>query len=73
MDSRLYYEIKNELKRPNQNPNQRFRIPLVLKKSEPNQAVEPTSMAVTVRAPSSTNCASHARGSLLTLGRKIKI
>lgn len=36
----------------------------ILKTTEPNKAVEPTSMAVTFRAPSSTKCASHARGSL---------
>lgn len=34
------------------------------KTTEPNKAVEPTIMAVTFRAPSSTNCASHDRGSL---------
>ena len=32
--------------------------------TEPNKAVEPTIIAVTVRAPSSTNRASHDRGSL---------
>ena len=32
--------------------------------TEPNKAVEPTSMAVTFCAPSSTKRASHARGSL---------
>lgn len=33
-------------------------------KNEPNKAVEPTIMAVTPRAPSSTSRASHDRGSL---------
>src|SRR4051794_6607969 len=35
---------------------------------EPNKAPEPTTMAVTIRAPSSTARASHGRGSSLTLG-----
>src|SRR5215211_5060816 len=34
----------------------------------PNKAPEPTTMAVTIRAPSSTARASHGRGSSLTLG-----
>src|SRR4051794_22420831 len=34
----------------------------------PNKAPEPTTMAVTIRAPSSTDRASHGRGSSLTLG-----
>ena len=33
------------------------------KKTEPKQAPEPTTMAVTPRAPSSTSRASHGRGS----------
>ena len=39
-------------------------LDIIKTKNEPNKAVEPTSMAVTNRAPSSTNRASHARGSL---------
>ena len=35
--------------------------------TEPNQALEPTSMAVTFRAPSRTNRASHDRGSSLNV------
>src|SRR3954467_1985632 len=38
----------------------------------PNKAPEPTTMAVTIRAPSSTARASHGRGSSLTLGKKMK-
>src|SRR5215216_6582763 len=36
--------------------------------TEPNKAPEPTTMAVTIRAPSSTARASHGRGSSLTFG-----
>src|SRR3954466_7305465 len=36
---------------------------------KPNKAPEPTTMAVTPRAPSSTRRASHGRGSSLTLGK----
>jgi hypothetical protein len=35
----------------------------------PNKAPEPTTMAVTIRAPSSTARASHGRGSSLTLAK----
>ena len=38
-------------------------------KKEPNQAPEPTTMAVTSRAPSSTRRAGHGRGSSLTLAK----
>ena len=34
-----------------------------MKTTEPNQALEPTTMAVTFRAPSRTKRASHGRGS----------
>jgi len=37
-------------------------------KKEPNKAPEPTTMAVTIRAPSRTARASHGRGSSWTLG-----
>jgi len=38
-------------------------------KTEPNQALEPTTIAVTLRAPSRTKRASYGRGSSLTLGK----
>jgi len=41
-------------------------------KTEANQALEPTTMAVTLRAPSRTKRASHGRGSSLTFGKNMK-
>jgi hypothetical protein len=38
-------------------------------RQKPNKAPEPTTMAVTPRAPSSTSRASHGRGSSLTFGK----
>jgi len=42
-------------------------------KTEPNQALEPTTTAVTDRAPSSTLRASCGRSSSLTFGNEISV
>ena len=62
--------VREEKKEPRvfQAKAARFIPAIVSSHQSPNKAPEPTTMAVTIRAPSSTARASHGRGSSLTFG-----